>query len=313
MKIKKWQPLKAGDLVDLVAPGWACTGDELQGGVSYLESLGLRVRVSEKIFGTDLMCANSKTERRDQLVKALKAKDSKAVWCVRGGYGAIQLIPDLLKVKTLGPCKPFIGYSDMTTLHQWLQQKHGWATLHGPLLDRLGSTRPRPEERKNIEDILFGRKYSVTFNHLEALNLTAQNKKNIKGVLVGGNLTVLASSIGTKNSFKAKNKIIFFEDTGERAYRLDRMMEQMQQSTALIGVKAIVLGDFLGGEDKDGQNRVWPFWREYAEKNRIPVFKGLKAGHGELQLTVPLGVEAHISQAGMTVPTGALEPGRARK
>src|SRR5690606_32956556 len=148
--------------------------------------------------------------------------------------------------------------------------------------------------RKDLEDVIFGRKETVEFSPLEPLNRAAQRKNPLRAQLLGGNLTVLSSAIGTPHSLKAKGKIVFLEDTGERAYRLDRMLHQFSQSKALDGITAMVLGDFIGGEDKDGISRVWSFWKEYAQTVKYPIFRGIPAGHGTVQKTVPLGVTARI-------------------
>lgn len=292
--MKNWRPLKKNDLVDVIAPAWATTSDELQLGLKYLENIGLRARVSENIFGEDLLCANTDQARAQDLKKALYAKDSAAVWCLRGGYGALRLMPEIIKWKAPLKAKLFIGYSDITTLHHWFNTKWKWSTLHGPLLDRMGSNRCSDEERKEVESLIFGNEKQLIFPELEALGKKPTKLKKISGQILGGNLSVITSAIGTPHQLKARGKILFFEDWGERAYRLDRMMQQFHQSKTLDGVKAIVLGDFLGGQDKDGQTRVWPFWNEFADARKIPVFRGLPVGHGERQRSLPLGETANL-------------------
>lgn len=300
--------MSKGDLVDVVAPGFKCTDQALAKAVAYIQSLGLKARVPQDIFGDDLVCANDDKTRLQQLKKALNAKDSKAIWCVRGGYGAIRLMPEIRQWKMPAQAKLLIGYSDVTTLHYHLNARWGWPSLHGPLLDRLGSEEASDIEKQELKQILFGNKTEISFQNLEALNKLALKKKLIKAKLIGGNLSVLASSIGTPSALKAKGKILLLEDTGERAYSIDRMLNQLTQSKALDGVQAIILGDFIGGEDKDGVSRVWPLWQEFAENTKFPVLKGLQVGHGKIQRPIPLGVNARLqlgAKQELTVPVGS--------
>ena len=305
---KRWQKLKKDDLVDIVAPGFRCTDQALAKAVAFVQNLGLRARVPQNLFGEDLICANDDKTRLKQLKKALYAKDSKAVWCVRAGYGAIRLMPEIRKWKAPTQPKLFIGYSDATTLHYHFNTKWGWPSLHGPLLDRLGEGKVSVTERHELEQVLFGSLESISFDNLVPLNKAAVKKKKIVGKVTGGNLTVLASSIGTPSALKSKSKILVLEDVGERAYRIDRMLNQLQQSKALDGVLAIVLGDFIGGADKDDVNRVWPLWKEFAERQKVPVLRGMETGHGELQRPVPLGTQAELrlgSQIQLEIPVGS--------
>ena len=305
---KKWQKLKKDDLVDIVAPGFRCTDQALAKAVAFVQNLGLRARVPQNLFGEDLICANDDKTRLKQLKKALFAKDSKAVWCVRAGYGAIRMMPEIRKWKAPTQPKLFIGYSDATTLHYHFNNKWGWPTVHGPLLDRLGEGTASVTELHELEQLIFGQVDSLSFDNLVPMNKAAVKKKKIIGKVTGGNLTVLTSSIGTPSALKAKSKILVLEDTGERAYRIDRMLNQLEQSKALDGVAAIVLGDFIGGIDKDDVNRVWPLWKEFADKQKFPILRGMETGHGDLQRPVPFGTKAELklgSQISLDIPVGS--------
>lgn len=295
IKSKAWSPLQPGDIIDVIAPGFTCTKEAIQGAEAYIHSLGFVPRIPQDIVGKDLICSNSQSVRLRHLKQALSNKTSKMIWCLRGGYGGIQLLPDLQKLKKPSQSKLFWGYSDATTLHLFLNQKWQWPTMHGPLLDRLGSNHQDPILNLQIQNILYGESDKIAFEGLMPLNKAAKTKKIIKAKLVGGNLTVLTSSVGTPWGLTGKNKILFLEDTGERAYRLDRMMNQLEQSKSLVGLKAILLGDFLGGPDKDGVSRVWEWWHRYAATSKIPIFSGLPVGHGEVQMPLPLNTSCELT------------------
>jgi muramoyltetrapeptide carboxypeptidase len=288
-----WQPLKPGDLVDLVAPGWPCTEAELQEGIRKMESWGLRVRRPEGLFGSDQV-------RLQSLREALEAKDSKAIWCARGGYGSLRLMPTLMGWKRPSRCKLFVGYSDITTLHLWFNQKWGWPTVHGPLVDRLGSAKFHESDELNIKNLIFERpdeastkgSGALVFDGLDRLNEIAGGK--LEGPILGGNLTVLTSAVGTRGLSAMRGAFLFLEDTGERAYRIDRMMQQLLQSGSLKGVKVVLLGQFLGGVDKDGVSRVTDYWKGLAQMLSIPVIAGLPVGHGDTNQCLPLGTSARL-------------------
>ena len=274
--------LSRGDVVDVVAPGFRCTQEQLEKGIAFLQRQGLTPRVPPDLFGTDLLCANTDARRFAQLRKALYARDSRAVWCVRGGYGAIRIVQRLQALKPPARPKLLIGYSDATTLHQLLNLFWAWPSLHGPLLDRLGSTDTPEAERSELHEVLFGGAPQTVFADLVPLNAAARRRRRIDSYLTGGNLTVLQSTLGTALQRRPAG-MLFLEDIGERGYRLDRMLEQLRQAGVLRNIKAILLGTFLGGAEADGSNLGPAVLERFAQSLPIPVLSGIHAGHGPVQ------------------------------
>jgi muramoyltetrapeptide carboxypeptidase len=288
------QPLLVpGDVVDVVAPGFRCTQEQLDGGIAFLKRQGLVPRVPADLFGDDVLCANTDTHRYAQLRKALYARDSRAVWCVRGGYGAIRFIERLQALKPPRKPKLLIGYSDATTLHQLLNLFWGWPSLHGPLLDRLGAADVREDERRELAAVLFAGQPQTTFAQLVPLNAAARRRQVIVSKLTGGNLTVLQSTLGTALQ-KRPSAILLLEDLGERGYRIDRILEQLRQAGVLRNLKAIVLGTFLGGAERDGTNLGPAVLERFARSLKIPVLAGIDAGHGSYQRPVFLHTRAEL-------------------
>lgn len=292
MKKNKWSPLVPGDLVDIVAPGMKPLPGTIKGIKSFLNSWGLKVRIDPKIIGKDLICSNSKEYRLQNLKKALIAKDSKMVWCMRGGYGSLHLLEGLSKVKAQ-PNKIFMGISDITSLHSFLVQEWGWSTIHGSNIDRFALGKTLSAENKKFYEILFGKKESVQYK-IKALNESAVRNKIIKGEVVGGNLITLQSSFGTKFELNGKSKILFFEDIGERAYRIDRVFEHMKQLNLFKGVRAVVFGQFTGGREPGGKNLVPALLKQFASEQKFPVFSGVPSGHDVKQSPLPLGTSSKI-------------------
>lgn len=310
MAKKSWIPLKKGDVVDLVAPGFRCSDEELQKAVQFLENWQLRPRVAKKIFGEALLCSQNLKIRTELLIDALQAKDSQGVWCVRGGYGSLPMAPALLKAKLKGP-KLFVGLSDITTLDVILTQKFAWSVLHGPLLDRLGSKPTDENEVELLRQVVFGETKQVDFPSLLPLNGAAKKIKSLRAPVTGGNLVVLQSTIGTPHQVSFKGKFLFLEDTGERGYKVDRILHHFEQAKMLQGVKALLFGEFVAGDEphRPGVNFVWPVIEEFCKSRKIPAFKGVQNGHGFIQRPLPLGPVAQLKSSAhgfhLMVPTGA--------
>lgn len=307
MATQKWSFLKPGDLIDLVAPGSACSQSELEASLAELEKWGFRARVPKNIFSGHPILANDDSVRFAQLKSAFYAEDSQAIWCVRGGYGSIRLLPMMQKLKKPKRTKVLLGYSDITTLHHFVQSHWGWASLHSPLFDRLGSGKMSEQDKRDFFKLLEGRKTEVKFAGLKPLNRAAKKSQKIEAPIVGGNLCVWASTLGTAEQASAAGAFLFLEDIGERPHRVDRMLEQLKQAGAFKKCRGVLLGDFLlESHDKD---LLWKdVFQRFAESVSFPVWKGLPVGHGPIQKTLPLGVQAVLKStsqsAQLTVASG---------
>ncbi|MCC7405564.1 MAG: LD-carboxypeptidase [Bdellovibrionales bacterium] len=293
-KMLGWAPLSLGDTVDLIAPGFAPTRNEIKGAVAFLRSWGLNPRVPSGLIGPDPLFANTDDQRFLFLKRALQAPDSKAIWCLRGGYGAIRLLPSLQKLKRPRQSKLLIGYSDVTTLHLFLNQVWGWSSLHGPLLDRFGQGVGRPRDKSEMKAVLFGTKTELTFDELRPLNSRARQSGRLRAPITGGNLTTWASSMGTPWQGSARGKILLFEDIGEQGRRVDRMLVQMAQAGHFQGVRAVIFGEFLGGAQPDGRYLWRDVIRSFAAEMPCPVFDHFPSGHGKAQRPVPFGPRAEL-------------------
>ncbi len=304
-----WRTLKPGEIIDVIAPGSSCDLKDMNKGLNLLSKWGLKPRVSKSIFQKQTLSylSQSDTYRFKDLKKAILAKDSKAIWCVRGGYGSLRLLPHLEKLKRPSHSKILIGYSDITSLQLFLDQNWNWQSLHGPLLDYIGTKQSSQMVRKEMQDILFGKAQSTKFYGLRAMNPIAKKRGVIRGKIRGGNLTVLQSSLGTKQQLKGKGRILFFEDLGERGYRIDRILTQMLQAGIFKGALAVVFGDFIGGKEKDGRFLGVKYLEEFSKNIKIPVFKGLPCGHGKVQRSFVLNSPSQIEiekTIRLTVSTG---------
>ena len=267
--MKKLPILKPGDGVEIIAPASRCADQRLADMKELLESWQLNCIVADDIFGKDILCANTDEIRFRHLKNALQNPQTKAVICARGGYGSMRLIPELTKVVPPESPKIFVGMSDITALQLFLQQQWQWPTIHGaPAIDKFS-----PESIAAIKSILFGDIAQVEFSEIVPLNKIAEQNQVIEASVTGGNLCLVQAGIGTVWQMDARDKIILLEETGERGYRVDRMLEHLHQANIFKNAAAILFGDFLEGNEPDGSSKIKPVLDRFAESCDIPVMQ----------------------------------------
>jgi muramoyltetrapeptide carboxypeptidase len=287
--VSHWNYLQENDIIDVVAPGYPSQAHEVDGARDFLLKWKLTPRIPKGLIKPHFLHANDDQERFGFLKAAIESKDSQVIWCLRGGYGSNRLVPMLAKMKKPKEKKLLIGISDITSLHTFLIQEWGWSTLHAPLLDRLGRNLVAPKHEKELHRILFGADTNIDFKKMKPMNESAKQVRTIKSKIVGGNLTVLQSSLGTPWQVNADGAFLFIEDLGERGYRIDRMLEQFRQAGIFKKCKGLLLGDFLGGDEPStGKNNFDLVFKRWAKDLNIPLYKGLEAGHATVQRPVPL-------------------------
>lgn len=296
----------------MIAPGSACSSEEVSAALGVLESWGLRSRLPKNSIKTFLYHSHSDERRLELLTNALKAEDSKAIWCLRGGYGSNRLIQDLQKMKKPKTAKIFVGLSDVTSIHLFLNQVWKWPTLHGPVLVRLGSGDLGLRGKKEIQSLVFGKLPELEFSGVKPLNAKALEVQTLgaalKAEFLGGNLMTLQSAIGTKVALQGKQHFIFIEEVAERGYRIDRMLYHLYDAGCFHGARGIFLGEFLGGDEpqkidasggdrarRDGRTKksyVKKALQRFIKDIGVPVFGYLPVGHGFPQRTLPFGTAA---------------------
>ena len=286
--------LKKGDVIDIVAPASSCSREEFDHAVAWIVDQGYRPRYPKDLLEPVDYLANTDQKRFKALKKALLSPTSKVVWCLRGGYGSIRLVPELLKLKKAPP-KFFIGLSDITVIHQFLIQKWNWKTIHGPVLSRTLSEKKRSSDYAELFGLLSGEKDQIGFLGLVPLNKAAREvKKSIVSKVMGGNLTTFCSLLGTKLSPKVKDYFLFFEDISERGYKIDRMLHQLEQAEIFKKCKGVFFGDIIESDEANGRNLVWSTIESFFAKKNFPVFKGIESDHSEKQRPLFLNTKAEL-------------------
>ncbi|MBY0414117.1 MAG: LD-carboxypeptidase, partial [Bdellovibrionales bacterium] len=195
--MEHWKFFQEGDIIDAISPGYASGKEDIENSRKFLYSWKLEPRIPKNLIEPHFLHSNDDGKRFHFLKKAIEAKDSHAIWCLRGGYGSNRLIPMLAKLKKPKNAKLVIGLSDVTSLHSFFIQEWNWPVLHAPILDRMGKGVSLPRHEKELKDLLFGKKTEIEFKSLKPMNSAAKNIKTLKSKIVGGNLTVLQSSMGT--------------------------------------------------------------------------------------------------------------------
>ncbi len=303
--MKNWSYLSPGDVIDVIAPASPCPKENLEAGRLWIEAQGFVPRIPENIMKGDVFFA-APLKMQLEMLKDAVYSDSKMIWSLRGGYGSMRLIPYMEKWKVPKQTKLFMGFSDVSALHLFFGQNWGWPTIHGRNVSAM-SLDKNTADRKEVAKILTGKKEILEFRSLKPLNDHAKKAGKISGKMTGGNLKLLQTSIGTSWELNAKGAILFLEDVGERGYALDRMLEQLWQAKILHkGLEALVLGDFIEGEEKNGKDLTGVALKRFAERAPYPVFKGMKCGHGDINFSLPLHTHAVLSGSTLKVKTGGV-------
>lgn len=277
--------LKPGDTVAIAAPAGAFDHEVLYRGTRVLKQMGFKVLLPDGLFATEGNRAGSDRHRAD-LLNGLFADDSvDAIMCARGGYGTLRILPFIDYQAVEKNPKIFIGFSDISALLWSLFSRCGLVTFHGPLVTTLASA---PEQtRLALRQALCG----AETVEIRANAGTTLRAGSATGTVCGGNLTTLCHLVGTPFGVQFADKLLFIEDRGEAAYRIDRMLVQMKLAGCFDGLAGIFLGSFKDcGPMADILGIVADIFADAA----VPILAGVSAGHGTSNLTIPMGIEATL-------------------
>ncbi|MGB9662147.1 MAG: S66 peptidase family protein [Moorellaceae bacterium] len=280
----KPRPLQPGDTIGLVAPA-SPLGNELylQRGIARLESWGFRVVLHRPLNTGAGYLAGSDEERAAELHAMFASPEVRALICLRGGYGSLRLLPHLDYNLIRSRPKIFLGYSDITALHLALVQRAGLVTFHGPMIypELGGDLHPCTEAA--LRSTLRGSLSSTTLYCLPHKGFTVVPGR-ARGRLIGGNLSLLTSTLGTPFEVDTREAILFWEEVNEPLYRVDRMLTQLLLAGKLAAAAGMVIGECPGCGDLED------LLRERLAPVGIPCLYGLPCGHGQPMVTLPLGV-----------------------
>jgi muramoyltetrapeptide carboxypeptidase len=280
--------LKKGDTIAIVATARKNIDDNLAFAKDLLTSWGLNVKVGSTI-GLDLnQLAGTDEQRAQDFQDQMDNQNIKAIWCVRGGYGTVRMLDllDFTKFK-LKP-KWVIGFSDVTVLHNHLNTM-GFKSIHGIM---PVSSKATEDAKESLRISLFGEKlkYEIDTHPMNRMGKAS-------GELVGGNLSILYSLLGSPSAINCDDKILFIEDLDEYLYHIDRMMINLRRNGCLESIKGIIVGGMTKMKDNDipwGKDAL-QIIDDVTKKYKIPVIYNFPAGHVSDNRALIMGNKVSIS------------------
>lgn len=316
MKLIRPPLLNPGDTLGIIAPASAPPEPKnVDRAIAVLEKLGYKIKLAPNVHKRWGYLAGTDRERASDLMRMFTDKKVNAILCVRGGYGTARLLP-LLDYKTIrANAKIFVGYSDITSLHCAFLTKAGLVSFHGPMLNSDFATDELPDFtvqsflRTLASRLPCPAKQGEVRSKEQGLDIaTSYPDKTVKilrsgiarGKLIGGNLALIGTLIGTPWQPSFKNKILFLEDIGEAPYRWDRMLTHLLNCGLLQQVAGIAIGLNADCDDpnakttKEHRQTLEDVLRERLLPLKIPVVTGLPFGHVPMNATLPVGITATL-------------------
>lgn len=239
--------------------------------------------------------AGSDEQRLSDLNQALADDSIDAIWCVRGGYGAMRLLDQIDYASLRENPRPVIGFSDITVLHAAIYRECGIVSFHGPTA------------RGELSEFSRSSLVRAVIDHTDSCGIAEKGRVlragNVKGRLAGGNLALVSSLMGTPYSVDFEGAILVLEDIDEAVYRVDRMLTQLVLSGALAQCAALVIGDFRPPPSESNSNNraIDEVIAEAADKAGIPCLAGAPFGHISDQWTIPLGAMAELDTSDLSL------------
>ncbi len=307
--ILKPKALRPGDTVGLITPStYVSDPEKLQLARITIEALGLKAKLGRGVGRRNGYLGGTIAERIADLHAMFSDPEVRAVLCVRGGYGAAMLLDRIDFGLIRRNPKLFVGYSDITALHLGIHGQTGLVTMHGPVvLSRfndwtlgqfkraifdprpLGTLRNPPEERP------------IRPRHLTR----TVRPGSATGPLIGGNLSLVCSTLGTPWEIQTAGRILFLEDVDEPPYRVDRMLTHLRLAGKFRGIRGLMIGECAdcvpNRPSSESGFSLGEIYDSILGDLQVPVLTGLAIGHTDDQLTLPLGVEATLDAAAATL------------
>lgn len=285
------EPLNVGDKVAITAPSSPVSDEKLEMSIESIKFLGLDPVVMPSCHMSHGYLAGPDKQRADDINTAFSRNDIKGIFCLRGGYGTTRILPMLDFGMIKNNPKVFIGYSDISSLHFNINQKSGLVTYHGP----MPTTDYRVHEgftNDSLRTCLFAPERLQTIENPPGEKIHVLNPGSAKGTLVGGNLSLIAGTLGSPYEIDTKGKILFIEDVDEMPFRLDKMLTALSLAGKFKDCEGIILGTFERCEEAGTPSlTLREIFEEVVVPWNKPTILNLRAGHIYPQNTLPMGAE----------------------
>jgi muramoyltetrapeptide carboxypeptidase len=289
LKTQLIQPelLKSGDTISILAPSGVLNNfdKKIEKAINIFKSWGLNVVLGNHIYDKNGHFAGTDKNREKDFQKALDNKNIKAIWCARGGYGAVRIIDKLNFDNYLKNPKWIIGFSDITVIHNKLNFLNS-ESIHAMMITGFEDIGQNNDSLSKLKNVLFGDSlsYSITSN---------KNNKTGKseGIIVGGNLTLIQSTIGSKTELKMKDKILFIEEIGEYAYHIDRMLYSLKRAGYFENCKGLIVGQIsdVKKNNTDFGRSINELILDVLDEYNFPILFDFPAGHEKTNFPIILG------------------------
>ena len=289
LKTQLIQPeyLKSGDTISIIAPSGVLNNfdNKITKAINIFKSWGLNVVIGNHIFDKNGHFAGTDKNREKDFQKALDNKNIKAIWCARGGYGAVRIIDNLNFDSYLKNPKWIIGFSDITVIHNKLNLLNS-ESIHAMMITGFDDIDQNNDSLSKLKNVLFGDNLSYSIN-------SNKNNKTGKseGILVGGNLTLIQSTIGSKTELKMKDKILFIEEIGEYAYHIDRMLHSLKRADYFENCKGLIVGQIsdVKKNTTDFGKSINEIILDILDEYNFPIMFDFPAGHEKTNFPIILG------------------------
>ena len=280
--------LNRGDTIAIVAPSGILNNKNqaIEDAEKLILEWGLIPVIGKNIFKKNNHFAGNDKERLDDLQWAIDNKKIKAIWCARGGYGCVRIVDQINFNEFIKNPKWIIGYSDITVLHNKLNNL-GFESIHGMMAINMEENLDEISESiKSLKDCLFGKLESYSFSGSELNQIGKSN-----GILVGGNLTLLASQLGSNTQIDTNGKILFFEEIGEYKYHIDRMLQSLKRAGYFDKCNGVLVGDMkdIKANSPSWGSNIRELISKILKPYKFPISFGVEAGHSKLNKSIILG------------------------
>lgn len=281
--------LQANDTVAIVSPAGNLYNKvaEIEQAIKLLNGWNLNVVIGTNVFNQNNEFAGTDEERAADFQKVLDNPNIKAIWCARGGYGSVRILDKLDYTKFKEHPKWVIGYSDITAIHNQIHNL-GYESIHSIMGISLDDYCEFPKENADpLKDAIFGKQLTYVIE-----GIVDNRSGTATGQLVGGNLTLLHTMLGSKTSIDTNGKILFIEEVGEQAYHIDRMLQSLKRAGYFENCKGLVVGSISkmrGDITEDWGQTIEQLFLDVVKEYDFPVLFNFPAGHEDANLTLILG------------------------
>ena len=283
--------LKRGDKIAIVAPARKISNFEIANAVKTFKNWGLEVVLGKNLFNSNNQFAGTDEERKSDFQQMLDDPTIKAIIAARGGYGSVRIIDKLDFSKFIKNPKWIIGYSDITVFHSHINTNFEIESLHAIMPINFSDEEKSKVSAESLRKTLFGEKIFYSINN------SKYNRKGItKGILCGGNLSMIYSLIGSQSDINTDGKILFIEDLDEYLYHIDRIMMNLKRSGKLDNLAGLIIGGMNDMNDNKiafGKTAI-EIISEHVSEYNYPVCFNFPAGHRKKNYALILGREATL-------------------